>query len=372
MKGAVMKNCQQCKLDFPDAYRFCGSCGGPLSDSVRCPGCGELAEGKWAFCTNCGRELSSRSTSEQASPPKTPKPPDIHDAAEASPPQTMTTPSSSQPSEKAALQEWYAAPDLFAETSESTLTPIVRRERVPKTTVLVPKPAVAVPEPTAYPQSGNGKTPPTLTMLTAYGGAETTAPPESQLRHGLLVGLVLLIVFGIVGFGGWYWWTHRAPVTQSPSQADSSSAPAAADSSSSASLASSAPKTAALIATNGGVEEEWKRLKEKRIGAKPSETGVVITAFEEAEKKYPRDYRFPYERAKLSIKGITSHHEAFGALSLAGQKAIDNGTAQAMLDSLIADQDGDFYKLSRGHHEWQALEDALRNKDKASLRTLHH
>jgi hypothetical protein len=132
------------------------------------------------------------------------------------------------------------------------------------------------------------------------------------------------------------------------------------------------PKTAVLISKDDGAEEEWKRLREKRVGAKPSETNEVINAFEEAEKKYPRDYRFPYERAKLSIKGITSHHEAFGALSLAGQKAIDNGTAQEMLDSLIADQDGDFYKLSRGHHEWQALEEALRNKDKTSLKILHH
>src|SRR5258708_14607848 len=112
MKGAVMKYCQQCKLDFPDAYRFCGSCGGSLSDSVRCPGCGELAEGKWAFCTTCGSQLSSRSTSEQASPPKTPKPPDIPDAAGASPPQTITTTSFGQPSDKAALPAWDAKPDL--------------------------------------------------------------------------------------------------------------------------------------------------------------------------------------------------------------------------------------------------------------------
>src|SRR5205807_1481890 len=97
--------------------------------------------------------------------------------------------------------------------------------------------------------------------------------------------LVLLIVFGIVGFGGWYWWTHRASVAQTPSQANPSNAPAAADSTSSASLASSAPKTAVLLGKNSGAEEEWKRLREKRIGAKPSETGEVITAFEEAEKK---------------------------------------------------------------------------------------
>jgi hypothetical protein len=98
----------------------------------------------------------------------------------------------------------------------------------------------------------------------------------------------------------------------------------------------------------------------------------MIAAFEDAEKKYPRDYRFPYERAKLSIKGVTSHHEAFGALSAAGEKAIDNGKAQEMLDSLMADQDGDFYKLSRGHHEWQALVQALSNKDKRGLNELHH
>ena len=53
-------------------------------------------------------------------------------------------------------------------------------------------------------------------------------------------------------------------------------------------------------------------------------------------------------------------------------RSIDNGKAQEMLNNLTADKDGDFYKLSRGHHEWHALEDALRNKDKAALKTLHH
>jgi hypothetical protein len=126
------------------------------------------------------------------------------------------------------------------------------------------------------------------------------------------------------------------------------------------------------LTTGGSADEEWKRLRERRIGAKPSEASEIITSLEAAEKKYPRDYRFPYERAKLSIKGITTHHEAFGALSLAGEKAIDNGKAQEMLDSLMADKDGDFYKLSRGHHEWQALEEALSNKDKRGLNELHH
>jgi hypothetical protein len=210
-------------------------------------------------------------------------------------------------------------------------------------------------------------------MLAAYGESGRTASPEWQRHHFLLVGLLLLVFFGVLGLGGWYWWTHRAAVAQSPPQAASTNAPAVADSSSSsASTASSAPTTSAPIATSGGAEEEWKRLRERRISAKPSESSAIIASLNEAEKKYPRDYRFSYERAKLSIKGITSHHEAFGSLALAGEKAIDNGKAQEMLDSLKADEDGDFYKLSRGHHEWQALEEALQNKDKAGLKALRH
>ncbi len=365
-----MKHCQECNLDFPDSYRFCGSCGASLPDLLSCQGCGELVESKWRFCTSCGGQLSSQSTSDQASAPKPPGA--SHGPEEAmasisapgiSSSKTITMPSSGQRSEKPTPQEWYAAPDLFDETSETTATPIPRRDLVPKATVVVPR-AIA------HPQSGNGKTPPTLTMLAAYGESNMTAPQEWPRRHGLLVGLLLLIFFGILGAGGGYWWTHRASVAQSPSQVDSTNAPA--DSSASASSASSTTTTTARPTTSGGAEDEWKQLRERRIGAKPSETSGIIAAFEAAEKKYPNDYRFPYERAKLSIEGITSHHEAFAALSLAAEKAIDNGKAQEMLDNLMADKDGDFYKLSRGHHEWQALVQALNNKDKQVINELHH
>jgi hypothetical protein len=88
--------------------------------------------------------------------------------------------------------------------------------------------------------------------------------------------------------------------------------------------------------------------------------------------KYPTDYRVPYELSKLSIKVITSHHEAFEVLARAAQKAIDNGQADEMLNSLMADKHGDFHKLSHGHHEWEALEQALRNKDKGVLKVSAH
>ena len=371
-----MKHCQKCNLDFPDSFRFCGSCGGALRDSLSCQGCGELVESKWTFCTNCGKSLSSESPSNRATPYHTPEQADLaaaplpHSSTPRTPaPPTLTMPSSQgltadtrERVEEVISREWYTAPELFDERDETTATPPSRKNLVPRTVTVS----------SAQPQSGNGKSLPTLTMLSAYGESRSSVPPEAARPRRLLVGFLLLVFFGLIGFVGLYWWTHRTSVAQAQAQADSSNAPAAADSSSSASLTTSAPKTAERITSIGGAEEEWKRLRERRIGAKPSDTKAVIAAFEDAERKYPSDYRFPYDRAKLSIKGITTHHEAFGALSAAAEKAIDNGKAHEMLDSLMADEDGDFYKLSHGHHEWQALVQALSNKDKRGLNELHH
>lgn len=362
-----MKHCHQCNLDFPDSFRFCGSCGGSLRDSLSCQDCGELVESKWTFCTNCGSGLLPENTTSEAPPFEYPE---YRDLPAVSPTpvvvasQTMPAPVLEQRSGNGAPREWYAAPDLFEDADEITLTPTPPRDLIPETAMAVPT--------TAQRQSGNGKAPPTLTMLAAYGESGTSASEEWQRHHLLLVGLLLLVFFGALAFGGWYWWTNRGSVAQSQPQTDAQVAPATADSTSAASAAPSAPTSTALTTSGGSAEEEWKRLREKRIGAKPSESGEIIAAFENAEKKYPNDYRFPYERAKLSIKGITSHHEAFGALALAGEKAISNGKAQEMLDSLKADEDGDFYKLSRGHREWQTLAQALSNKDKKGLDGLRH
>ena len=125
-------------------------------------------------------------------------------------------------------------------------------------------------------------------------------------------------------------------------------------------------------AASRSADDELSALRDRRIRAQPSEGNKIVADLEAAEKKYPTDYRFPYERAKLSIKGVISHHEAFEALFLAGEKAIDNGKAQDMLKDLMSDKDGDFYKASRGHHEWEALVEALENNDKAHLKERDH
>ncbi len=116
-------------------------------------------------------------------------------------------------------------------------------------------------------------------------------------------------------------------------------------------------------------EDELEELREKRIAAGASDRSEILKAFARIEKQYPNDYRFPYERAKLAIKGheTSSHDEAFAVLSLAAEKAINTGKAHEMLNGLEADKAGDFHKLSHGHHEWTQLEEALKSKDKSSL-----
>jgi len=112
-------------------------------------------------------------------------------------------------------------------------------------------------------------------------------------------------------------------------------------------------------------DEELKRLRERRIAAKPSDSSNILQNFVQLEKRYPDDYRFPYERAKLAIEGreSASHDEAFAALSRAAGKAISAGKTQEMLKSLEQDKAGDFHKLSHGHREWTQLQEALRSKD---------
>jgi hypothetical protein len=259
-------------------------------------------------------------------------------------------------------EEWYLAPDLFDEiTLPSAPAPIPRQDLGP--TATAGNGQVMAPT-----QARDERTAPTFTMLSAYGEPEVT----SQFRwwHGAILGLFILLFVGAVGVGGW-WWSNRGSVAQAMPLADSNTVPPATNPSTSPSSEPTSTIASGQIITRSA-DEEITRLRERRSGTNAFGTSEILAAIQDAEKKYPNDYRFSYERSKLSIKGITTHHEAFSALALAANKAIDNGKAQEMLDSLVAAREGDFYKLSRGHHEWQALIQALSNKDKQGLDELHH
>jgi hypothetical protein len=116
-------------------------------------------------------------------------------------------------------------------------------------------------------------------------------------------------------------------------------------------------------------EDELKKLREKRMGATDSDRSRVFQAIAKVERQYPRDYRFPYERAKLAAKGskANSRTEAFKALSVAAEKAISTGKANEMLSGLEADKAGDFQKLAQGRQEWTKLLTALKRKDMSLL-----
>src|SRR4029078_4731362 len=87
-------------------------------------------------------------------------------------------------------------------------------------------------------------------------------------------------------------------------------------------------------------------------------------AFAKIERKYPRDYRFPYERAKLAAKGSLSGSRAaaFKALSVAAESASSTGKASEMLTGLETDKAGDFHRLAQGRQEWTRLVAALKRK----------
>jgi hypothetical protein len=113
-------------------------------------------------------------------------------------------------------------------------------------------------------------------------------------------------------------------------------------------------------------EDDLKKLRERRMSASASDRPKLIQAFAKVEKQYPRDYRFPYERAKFAVRG-SSRSEAFKALTVAAQKAITTGKANEMLNGLESDKSGDFSRLSQGRFEWSRLVAAHKRKDPSLL-----
>jgi hypothetical protein len=103
--------------------------------------------------------------------------------------------------------------------------------------------------------------------------------------------------------------------------------------------------------------------------ASTSERPKIFEAFAKIERRYPRDYRFPYERAKLAANGSKSESrsEAFKALSVAAERAITAGKTNEMLTGLETDKAGDFHRLAQGRQEWTRLVAALKRKDTSLL-----
>lgn len=85
-----------------------------------------------------------------------------------------------------------------------------------------------------------------------------------------------------------------------------------------------------------------------------------------AESRYPGDYRFAYQSAKLEALTSKSHHEAFELLFNAGRISIETGKSADLLRDLQKDEIESLKRLT-DHKEWAVLVNALRKNDAAAL-----
>ena len=177
-------------------------------------------------------------------------------------------------------------------------------------------------------------------------------------------GALLIVSLGLYGLLRSNTQTASATVTEPVAQP----APAtqAASITTEVSRAAPAQTTTTQQAVPVTPDDELKKLRERGMTASKSERSKIIQAFTKVEKQYPRDYRFPYERAKFVVKA-RRRTEAFKALKVAAEKAITTGKANEMLSGLETDKTADFSELSQGRFEWSRLVAALKRKDTSLL-----
>src|SRR5215213_477079 len=207
----------------------------------------------------------------------------------------------------------------------------------------------------------------------------TTSPAQehpSSNRGSVLkllaIGGVAFVLLSLGAFGLFRSDTHTAAATETPATPVSQPAPASQPQPSVAvttEVSRNAPAETTTQQIVANPEDELKKLRDRRMTAPASERPKLFQAFAKVEKQYPRDYRFPYERAKFAVKGsqASSRNEAFKALTVAAQRAISTGKANEMLNGLESDKAGDFSRLSQGRFEWSRLVAALKRKDTSLL-----
>ena len=86
----------------------------------------------------------------------------------------------------------------------------------------------------------------------------------------------------------------------------------------------------------------------------------------DAKGRFPDDYRFAYQAAKLEAITNKGHHEAFELLHLVAKQAIETGKSAELLTALQQDGKNSLRRLT-DHKEWKILETALRNNDIKAL-----
>jgi hypothetical protein len=203
-----------------------------------------------------------------------------------------------------------------------------------------------------------------LSWTTAKAQEHPSSSRGSVLKL-IAIGAIALLLVSLGLFGLFRSGTQTASATAAPQPIAQASQPQPTVPITTE-VSRSAPAETTTQQVTATPEDELKKLREKRMSAKPSERPKIYQALAKVEKQYPRDYRFPYERAKLAMTG--SHDSAaFKALNAAAEKAIQTGKAGEMLSGLEEDKTGDFSKISQARSEWGRLVAALKRKDTTLL-----
>jgi hypothetical protein len=210
----------------------------------------------------------------------------------------------------------------------------------------------------------------TVLPWTTARAPEHPSSSRGSVLKLLAIGGVAFVLLSLGAFGLFRSDTRTASATAAPppvSQPTSQPQPSVAVTTEVSRNAPAETTTQQQVTPNP--EDDLKKLRERRMTASASERPKVFQAFAKVEKQYPRDYRFPYERAKFAVKGSqsSSRTEAFKALTIAAQRAISTGKANEMLNGLESDKSGDFSRLSQGRFEWSRLVAALKRKDTSLL-----
>jgi hypothetical protein len=275
-----------------------------------CSECGALVENRYAFCWKCGHPLASESK-----------------------------PSSSNNPTRGSLL-------AAAMIEDDELT--VQHEMRPSNATVFPWATARQPE---HPSSSRGS----VLKLLGIGGA--------------VLLLLSLGLFGLMRSGSQTVATTTTSTQPNVENTTPAAAPATTDNA--APIPVSSVEQTQPAPSVSPEDELLARLRERRLNATNSERPRIVEAFAKIERKYPRDYRFPYERAKLVAKSSqsTARDEAFKALSVAAERAITGGKASEMLSGLETDKAGDFHRLAQGRQEWTRLVAALKRKDTSLLLT---
>lgn len=185
---------------------------------------------------------------------------------------------------------------------------------------------------------------------------KTSSSSKLLLIGGITLALLLLPVFGAI-----LWWQTQKSDARS---ANDNRTVSNSTANSNASDENLAPQSAA--------DDEFKRLQAKFSGGVSGKKASALEReIKDAESKYPEDYRFTYQKAKIETVNSKEHHEAFEMLYGAGEKAIKAGKSADLLSNLQKDKKSDLKRLA-DHEEWTVLENALRKNDAEALEVSGH